>query len=316
MPNAEDFSVGYNAWCRITKPAKINYVDRSDATTNDTSIGGWMLPVISGNISRSLNVPTVNSYFLPDQLSIGSGTSKHSEVKSQIQVGYGVYSFQGSLDFEMTNGMTGLLDVNDDKNGEYGVFFRRNSIFHVQFFDGKRTCTVRNCAWSDFSISGSPNSAVRASMNFQSNNGYRSDLDIQKGNVSTGASFDSEDFLLPYWRCGSSDVLDFSLSISRPVTPVFLNNNLYVPSYLRVGLASVSLNMTCMSPKSWDAIIYIGDKKITFNGARLQTYDYQMTTLSDVGNKTYTWTSISLENAVNPIFKIEDAGEKHKEPTS
>ena len=103
--------------------------------------------------------------------------------------------------------------------------------------------------------------------------------------------------------------MEFTLSISRSVTPVFLNNSLYVPSYLKVGMATVSLQMTCLNTKSWDSVIYIGDKKITFNGAVLQSSDYQMTTLSDVGTKSYTWSSITM-SSITPVFKIEDDSER------
>lgn len=323
MYDVEHFGVGYDSWCVISKPENVNYLNGNEDETFESGDGmersmalnGLMLPVISGNISRTLSVPALNSYFLPDQLYTGglNGEVKHKEVKSQIRAGFGTYTFQGSMDFEMTNKMTDLLDVNDDLEGEYGMFFRRNSIFHLQFYDGKRTCTARNCVWSDFSISGSPNSAVRSSLNFQSNNGYKDDLDVKNGNLNAGAVFDSDDFLLPYWRCGTGGILEFSLSISRPVTPVFLNNTLRVPSYLRVGMASVSLQMTCMSPKSWDSSIYIGGKKITFNSSILQSYDYQMTTLSDVGNKSYTWTSINLDD-LQPVFRIDMAEDEHQEP--
>ena len=92
MADAENFSVGFNAWCVMTHPAKSNYVVAPSSTSMFTS--GWVLPVISGNITRTLSVPTVNSYFLPDQLSTtytgdDNATSTVKEVKSQIRTGYG-----------------------------------------------------------------------------------------------------------------------------------------------------------------------------------------------------------------------------------
>jgi hypothetical protein len=62
--------------------------------------------------------------------------------------------------------------------------FKQDALFHVQFFDGKNTCTIYNCAWNNFSINCQPGALVTGSLSFQSNNGYQENLLISNQDLN------------------------------------------------------------------------------------------------------------------------------------
>ena len=353
-PSILQFEIGYNGWVIMSKPKNINYINKNGQTgeqsylTSFSDIGNEdiiILQVNSASITKSVNVPTINAYYLPFQT---DDQDQLKEVKSLIRTGYGTATFSGSIDFDMTYGALKLLDVSSkdaldfQEDVDYGNMFKRNSVFHVQFFDGQNTCTVYNCVWNSFSINCQANSLVTCSLSFQSNNGYCEDLLIDRKQLKPVSStndafeFDENDLLIPYWQTGrevkeenkkvSQILTQFNISFQRNVQSVFLNNIWRTPSYLKPGLISVNMNMTYADYMKKDDFfennsnnndsdknelqIYIGNqsdhgKIITFNNAVLMNNAYNMSSMSDVGEKTYTWNSIRLNNT-NPLFKIED----------
>ena len=258
-----------------------------------------LVPVVSANVTRALNTPTINSYFLPESGSASVDGLEHTQALSPIRVGFGTYQYSGSIIYEMTTGMANMLGDN---------FFNRASLFDVQFYDGRKTCTVRNCAWNNFSINGQPNSAVSVSLGYQTTNGYMEDLDVKTGSLKD-YSFDSDDLLIPYWQTGAPGIVDFSLSFDRSITPMYLNNTFKGPSYLKVGMMNVTVQLTTMD--YIDAMdgeslgIKIGPKKVTLSKRVLTSLDYNMSTLGDVGMKSYSWTSIS-RNAATAVFSVSN----------
>ena len=295
------FIIGYGGWLVMTAPrpdSKYEEADEGKPLSNAV-----LVPAVSGNITRALNVPTINSYFLPESGSAPIDGTPQTQALSPIRVGFGTYQYSGSISYEMTTGMANMLGDN---------FFNRASLFDVQFYDGRKTCTVRNCAWNNFSISGQPNSAVSVSLGYQTTNGYMEDLDVQTGSLKD-YSFDSEDLLVPYWQTGAPGIVDFSLAFDRSITPMYLNNTFKGPSYLKVGMLNVTVQMNTMdyldSMDEESLVIRIGPKNVTLNKKVLTNLDYNMSTLSDVGMKSYSWSSIS-KDAATAIYSISDVDER------
>ena len=350
------FHVGYNGWVAITIPNKINYVNKNTSPGNEDfnnipyigndgtlgTVETIMFQVNSANVTRAVNVPTINAYYLPFQT---NDQEKLKEVKSSIRCGYGTVSFSGNIDFDMTYGALKLLTVdqklNNDEDYTYGSMFQRRSLFHIQFFDGMHTCTLYNCVWNSFSINCQANSLITGSLAFQSNNGYCENLMITKNkDVLDGSSsqfsfdFDQNDLLIPYWQAAMDQGYDsvltqFSLGFDKNVQPVFLNNIWRAPTYLKPGLVTLNLNATYidyydpLNPKNNSSsssgsqsniIINIGNdkengKKITLNSAVLMNQSYNMSSMNDVGEKTYTWNPIKLDNTKG-LFSIENLKEE------
>ena len=275
------FIIGYGGWVVMTPPTPKEYV-MANKSSNSFGNDKILLQATSASITRALNVPTANSYFLPHEgneklegRGFGMGVT-YKEARSPIRLGYGTYAYTGEVSFELTEGALGFLTNSSGsansvnfETSEYGNFFKRNSIFELQFFDGTNTCTIYNCVWSSFSISGNPNSAVTASISFQSNNGFKDDLIVENQNRMTEYTFDSDDLLVPYWQCGVPEVESFTLNFNRNIRPVYLNNSVNMPSYIRPGMVEVNVDLTSIEPlgyDDWGALeIFIGKKTIKFN---------------------------------------------------
>ena len=295
LEDKDIFVVGYDGWVTLKRePSSTHYQNGAS-----NSKLGRLLQVTSASVSRTTQVPTLNSYYLPF---LDSDTAK-----SPIRVGPNLYTFSGELTFEATYGVVDEF-FNDD-------FFSRSSWFWVSFFDGQNTMLMSNCVWSSVTITCAPNSLVTIGISFQSNNGYLEELQISNGNANEDMYYDENDLLIPYWTCGHEWFSEFSITFSRNVSPVFLNNGLTVPSYLRPGIVDVSLQATTIEyVENWEdeMDIKIGctplGSPLNTHGIKLlmsnlMSKQYNMSSMTDTGAKTYTWNSIAM-NAQDSIFEI------------
>ena len=295
LEDKDIFVVGYDGWVTLKRePSSTHYQNGAS-----NSKLGRLLQVTSASVSRTTQVPTLNSYYLPF---LDSDTAK-----SPIRVGPNLYTFSGELTFEATYGVVDEF-FNDD-------FFSRSSWFWVSFFDGQNTMLMSNCVWSSVTITCAPNSLVTIGISFQSNNGYLEELQISNGNANEDIYYDENDLLIPYWTCGHEWFSEFSITFSRNVSPVFLNNGLTVPSYLRPGIVDVSLQATTIEyVENWEdeMDIKIGctplGSPLNTHGIKLlmsnlMSKQYNMSSMTDTGAKTYTWNSIAM-NAQDSVFVI------------
>lgn len=277
------FKVGYNGWVKIKKhPSGTAYYNGVFPTD------GKMLQVTSASLTRQRNLPTVASYYLPFD-------DNETDAKSQILLGFGTYNFSGELSFELTNGSLQEI-INDD-------FLNRDSFFSMSFFDGEKGCKTTNCVWSNIQIQCSPGNLVNVSMSYLCNNGYCDDFQII-GTDENELTYDETDLLVPYWTCGHDEFQEFSMGLERSVTPVYLNNDINVASYLRPGLVTVNLNATTIERiDNWDSIMDIRfgtSHGIRLLKSRLVSSQYSMSSMSDTGAKTYTWNSLSTDAKEKP----------------
>ena len=295
MDENDIFMVGYGGWVRLERHARgtrYNYQDPFSIAGE-----GTLVQATSASISRTKNIPQVMSYYLPFHDRAGTA-------RSPMLLGDGTYSFNGEVSFELTLGTLREF-VNEE-------FFERDTIFSMSFFDGQNVCSVTNCVWNSLQIQCQPGNLVTMSISYQSNNSYMDALQVQPMAQDNGLIYDENDLLIPYWTCGREHFHEFGITFERPVTPVFLNGDLNVASYLRPGLVSVSLNATTIEYiEDWDEMIRIelgagediDEHAIILKKSILQSCQYNMSTMSDTGAKTYTWNSIS-EDAHERVFDI------------
>ena len=292
------FVVGYGGWAILHFEAEnSNYYDgpkeKAKSNYKDSYLSGTLVQVSGASISETLNIPSANSYYLPFD---GTG-----EAKSPMRVAYGTLAYNGDISFDLTEGTASSIFTDS--------FYKRNALFSLQFFDGQNTCTVRNCVWSSVNLSCSPGGIVKVSISFQSNNGYLSGLQISDSDLNSSIEYSDSSLLIPYWQCGKEHFLEFTLGFSRNLSPVYLNNDLLVPSYIRPGMIDVSVSTTTLEyVESWgnEFKIQVGKSHaVKLNGAVLKNTQYQMSSMSDTGSKTYEWTSI-VDTVTNPVFSFEN----------
>ena len=295
MDENDIFMVGYGGWVKLKRHASGDYYNYQDPFS--IAGEGTLVQATSASISRTKNVPQVMSYYLPFHNRAGTA-------RSPMLLGDGTYSFNGEVAFELTLGTLREF-VNEE-------FFERDTIFSMSFFDGQNVCSVTNCVWNSLQIQCQPGNLVTMSISYQSNNSYMDELQVQPMVQDNSLIYDENDLLIPYWTCGREHFHEFGITFERPVTPVFLNGDLKVASYLRPGLVSVSLNATTIEYiDDWDETIKVllgagedsKERAIILKKSILQSCQYNMSTMSDTGAKTYTWNSIS-EDAHERVFDI------------
>ena len=307
----EGFSIVYNGWVALELQPTPSYLKTPllmEAFQNPV-----LVHATSASVSKSRTVPALESYYTPfdaesevdvsnsNAIQLGSNSQdveanmNIAPAHGKIRQGYGLFTFSGEVTFELTMGALGFIF-----NPE---FYKRNSLFSLQFYDGKKTCTVYNCSWTGISINGQSGSMVNVSIGYQSNNGYMENLVISDTDLRAGQVYDDTDFFVPYWRTGRPGIEEFTLSFSRSVSPQFLNNDLVVPTYLRVGLSEVSLQATLpryivdlmddeLNLSEGQLQIMVGSKIVQINNKILNNASYNMSSMDDIGKKTYVWESI------------------------
>lgn len=311
MGNAEyGFVVGYNGYAQIT--SCFNVTEWYNSKTESYKA----VRETSANIMKELNIPTVNSYYLPYNTE-----NDNCNVMSPIRLGQGTCSFNGQISMELSSGCLSFLDINSS-------FIKRNTVFNMQFYDGQNTCTAYNCMWNSIKISCQAESIPTMSISFISNNASNPNLSVSSSK-ETYSAFNSNDLLVPYWKTGIRigdsnnfyEVSEFDLSLDRNVTPIYLNNNLIAPTYLRAGLINVNLNFTLLQYDSNlstskfnnkknlpEFIISLGYKKITLKIGDLKSESYGNATLNDTGNKSYSFTFFAANNKNENEKNIDHIG--------
>lgn len=294
-PNeSKAFIVGYGGWVMIGthSTAYMDYANQGFGYVTPDAATHTMLQVTSASVTKQVNIPTANSYYLPLSGTINDGTS----AKAPILLGEGICNFTGEISFELTQGSMNKLFNNS--------FLNRKTWFEIIMFDNGKQCSMTNCVWSSFSIQCSPNSLVTVSISFQSNNGYLSAFQINSSSDTTFL-YNKEDLLVPYWSCGHDLFQDFSVTFDRNVTPVFLNGTNKTAAYLRAGLVNVSVNANTLSyhlPSEFKSGSVINlkfgltptssGKTLKLIYPQVQSQGYNMPSMGDIGTKSYTWTSI------------------------
>lgn len=275
------------------------------------------LQILSANITRQHNVPTFTPFYQKYQFSSTEETLKQIPY-SVIRGAKGTYSFNGNINFQLTQGALDYffrISKNKSNVEKYSPFFNKDS-FTIIIYDGLNGIQVKHCIWQSISIQCNPNSLITMSINFQSLNNHKENFQVNKTDYDLDDRFSHA--LIPYWQSGAENMLSFQLNMERNVTPVYLNNDYLTPTYLRVGLISVnmsanfyeqqksdsSLSDDSSSKDYQDMTIKIGNKKIIISDMVLQSENFTMSSMQDIGEKTYQWQSIPLEYNV-PLFKIE-----------
>ncbi len=295
------YTTGYNGWAALSFQSSGNYIRQSTAS----SINGYIVQVTSASVSSNKTVPTLQSYYTPhsansDALSNSASDASDWSVHGPIVCGSGIYTFSGEITFELTYGVLDFV-LNP-------MLFKRSTLFCMQFYNGSKTCTIYNCAWTSVTITGNPNSMVTVSISFQSNNAYNSGLMLSDTDFRSGHYYDASTFYVPYWKTGMSGVEEFTLTFSRSVSQQFLNNSCCTASYLRPSPTEVSFQATTPSTgmSEGELSIRIGSKTVVLLDSFLSSGTYNMSTMSDIGRRTFVCQGIRMDSSTKRLIRFLD----------
>jgi len=234
-------------------------------------IAGVQVLITSGSLDTSLNV----SYLEP--LDLPPSTTRRSRIKHAD----GTAAYNGSLSFDVTEPFLDVLTV--------FTLLQRFYEFDIGINDGDDSYAMSACKLTSLSLSGSPGGLITASISFSSIYS-RSSSPILNDYI-----LDSANIPLGYWWSGNTAVRDWSFSMNQPVTPMYRNENLTTPSYLKVGLVIYSLAATTYTDIS-SSLINIATKSFTLTGdTTSNAYSYGGQT--DLGTFSHTFETAAVASA-------------------
>jgi len=132
IKDSDIFVVGYGGWVLLKREhSGENYQNHQSSVP---SLSGTLLQVTSASVTRTTQVPTLNSYYLPF---LESDTAK-----SPIRVGPNLYTFSGELSFEVTDGVLDELLVLGGvlRWSEYGGDVELRMVFGIHNLWGEQHC--------------------------------------------------------------------------------------------------------------------------------------------------------------------------------
>lgn len=285
MPADTTYLMGYGSWAVM----RLRHGDDEPNISGSFSNAGTIiLPLLSADYSKSMNVPTATTYDTPLSTS----------TRSTIRTGSGVQSYSGSVNFELTRSLSLLVFQNS--------FMVRRNFLDMRLCDGEARIDVEGAVWSNFSINGSAGEIIGSSLSFSSCNGFKNNIQVEEKPQAPG-DFDDLPDLEPYWQYGAEGAESFSLSFSRSVQPVYLNEDSWKgPSYLRVGVLEVDFQITCWEKWFDHLSVALGKRKIVFNSsAFVSQRGYNFSGLNGNGTKSYSVTALGKDGA-DQIFEFED----------
>lgn len=319
----QQIQMGYGGFCGVDwQPQSLVQKTREDAEQIPEEFSWNQIFITNGNIGVTYNRPTENTYKAP------RGTTS----VMPVLLSPGTASISGSVSFDMSHNNLGyFLDQSR---------LSRNTYFHLIMNSGGVCYAVYYNMWNSFSISAASGGLVTCNIGFMSLNCF--DTTIQEATVQQDVvSNIFDDALVAYWQAGTQGyVQSFTINITQDVTPVYLNNDLIMPSYLRSG--SLKVNASIQSCISWQNIgkvidlstytgtennnnnggngnnsensgsatnagkfaFGIGNKTFTLNNALLSSQQYSHNGAGDVQKFSYSVQSVALSSPNDSPFTI------------
>lgn len=292
------YLLGEGGWATL-----VAYTIKDSDTGRSNKSDDYIVPYISASVERNMNIPKVECSNIPWS----------DEPRSSIRLGKGTYTFSGNINFELTKELKKFLFGEHSSSGIGGMFFYRNCMFDISIADTSKII-LNGCSWNNFSMNCSANSLINCSFGFSSLNlrdtiDSREDFVVEDWSPSPPIVQEDSHILEPYWQYGVDDIslTNFSINISRNVEPIFLNNQLTTPTYLRIGALDVDISFSCVSD-------WIGDSEIPASFSLGDGYFFQLLNdyqsqksyefhgFNDVGNKTYSIKGSN--NSIKEVFQI------------
>lgn len=236
--------------------------------------------LITGGSMEQANNPT----FL-EMMDIEPTTNSRSRVLHAD--GTSVYT--GTLSFDVSKDFMSVLTA--------ATLLGRRYQFTVGIHDGENQWVMADCYMTSLALAGAPSGFITASVSFMSKNvrvpGAVTNTYLLDDYYGTGGTNTNQPG--GYWWSGNTDVKEWSFTINQNVEPMYRNQDVVTPRYLKVGLIDFSLDVTLYQEWNLTAIGIMtktftliasavsGGKSFTFNGVSdLGTYGYNFTSAADI----------------------------------
>jgi hypothetical protein len=239
-------------------------------------IAGSTQVLITGGSMEQANTPS----FI-EMMDIEPTTNSRSRVLHAD----GTTAYTGSLSFDVSLNALSVITAS--------TLLMRRYQFEVGIWDGENSWAMTDCYMTSLSLAGAPAGFITANLSFMSKS-VRNDspsgtpIYILDDYYGTGGSNTNQPG--GYWWSGNDYVKEWTFTMNQAVEPVYLNEDVMTPRYLKVGLIDYTLDVTLYQEWNLTAIGIMtktftlvasavsGSKSFMFNGvSELGTYGYSFT---------------------------------------
>ncbi len=223
-------------------------------------IDGLQVLITGGTFDDARTISYLDMLDIPPSAS-GAGTSR-----SRVKHADGTRAYSGSVNFDASEKTVDLFSIAPAR------LLTRRYQFNVGINDGESSYAMTNCYITSISLSGSPAGLISASIGFVATTGKSGGA--VSNNYILNYSTDPTDQPAAYWWSGNTDVRDWTFSFNQDAVPVYSNEDVVAPRYIRVGLIGYSLQMTTYSELDHDDVSII-TKAFTLTGdTNSKTYSF------------------------------------------
>jgi hypothetical protein len=232
-------------------------------------IAGVQVLITSGNLDENLSPSYLEALDIPPTTNERRSRFKHAD---------GTVAYSGSVSFDVTEAFLSVLTVS--------TLLQRFYTFDMGIHDGNQGYQYGSCKLTSLSLAGDPAGLITATI------GGMSAVQMTGGGVANAYDFDEP---LGYWWSGNAAVRNWSFSMSQDVTPVYVNDNVTTPKYLKVGLVSYTLDVTTYTTSNVN-IINIATKTFILTGDTTG-YGYVYGGQTDLGTYTHSFETAAVASA-------------------
>jgi hypothetical protein len=233
-------------------------------------IDGIQVLMTSGNFDTAKTVSYLEPYDVVPTLGASRSRVKHAD---------GTEAYTVNVSFDVTTQFLAILTT--------GKLFSRGYSFNIGIDDGTDAQEMTGCILQSLSLSGASNGIITATL---------SAIGASAPVTSVGVDNDyirDTDIPLGYWYSGNTDVRDWTLSMNQAVSPVYGNEDVVAPRYIKYGLIDFSLAVTTFEAVIAHDAISIATSTFTITGdTASEGFAFAGTT--DLGNYSHLFESSAV----------------------
>lgn len=226
-------------------------------------IDGVQVLITSGGFGNA----ETPSYLEP--LSLQPSTS----TRSRVLHADGTAAYTGQVDFDVTAESLVLLTTSK--------LLSRGYTFDVGIDDGEDGQLMEDVLVTSLSLSGAAGGLITASLSFMG-------PEEASSSVFVANDFIRDQVPYGYWYSGNTDVRDWTFNMNQAVTPVYVNEDVMTPRYLKVGIFDFSLEVTTYEQLRAHSAITIATRTFTLKG-NTTSEGFSFTGMTDLGTYAHSF---------------------------
>ena len=228
------------------------------------SIAGLQVLITGGTLEQS------NSPSYLEMMDIPVDNTSRSKVIHAD----GTSTYTGSINFDVTASVIALFSVS--------ALFMRRYAFDVAINDGENVSSMAGCQVTNLSVSGAPGGLLTASISFMS-------LGPRGSVAPPNAYILATQVPYGYWYSGAAEVKDWTLTMNQAVTPMYGNENVTTPKYLKTGLIDFTLDANLYSDIGCSSVV-IATSHATLTGVQVAS-GHHFNGVTDLGTYSHSFTT-------------------------